>query len=157
MEESSSKLRKLKREVEFELEQLRRIAKLAEALAAVPSEERRPWDAAAAAKYVSDLFLGFENLCRRRYRYMSVSEPSGPESHSEMLSDFLRQSELGASLSPELAQRFKKYLRFRHRFSHGYGYEISWEIVEEPLDLLPSTIAVLDEVWRGWLARLPDV
>jgi len=36
-------------------------------------------------------------------------------------------------------------------FAHGYGYEVSWEIVEEPLRMLPDTVALLTSTWRRWL------
>jgi hypothetical protein len=55
------KKEKLKREILFELDQLKSLASQSEGLFLWPAEHRRPWDAAAAAKYVSDLVLGLEN------------------------------------------------------------------------------------------------
>jgi hypothetical protein len=156
MAESSSRQHRLSREIECELAQLARVADMAGRLAAVPESERRPWDAAAASKYVADLFLGFENLCKRRYRYLNLPAPSSPDSHSEILTDFLNETALGGSLSNTLAERLKKYLRFRHRFSHGYGCEVSWEIAEEPLRLLPETVEILSAIWKTWLDDLPN-
>ena len=120
-------------------------------LAAVPVSERRPWDVAAAAKYVADLSLGLENLCKRRCHYLGLPVPEGRDSHSQVLRDFLSQPDLGGLLDAEVAQRLQKYLRFRHRFAHGYGHEVTWEVVEEPLRLLPSTVASLVSVWESWL------
>jgi hypothetical protein len=68
MAEFSSKRHRLAREIECELDQLARVADIARRLSALSEAERRPWDAAAASKYVADLFLGFENLCKRRNR-----------------------------------------------------------------------------------------
>jgi len=155
MAESFSKRRRLEREIELELDQLRRVAEMAGKLAELEPDERRPWDSAAAAKYVADLFLGLENLCKRRYRYLDRHIPDGPESHTQILADFLQEPSLGGSLDGPLAERLKRYLRFRHRFSHGYGYEVNWEIVEEPLQLLPETVDVLTKMWREWVASLP--
>jgi uncharacterized protein YutE (UPF0331/DUF86 family) len=73
-----------------------------------------------------------------------------------MMQDFLATAGLGRELTPEMAQRLKKYLRFRHRFVHGYGFQVSWRLVEEPLRLLPDTVSVLATVWRNWLAALPE-
>ena len=39
-------------------------------------------------------------------------------------------------------------------FIHGYGHEVKWEVVEEPLRLLPDTIAAVADAWERWLATL---
>lgn len=145
----------LVREIRYELDQLKQMAEKAGALAQVPDQDRRPWDAAAAAKYATDLFLGLENLCKRRYRWLGSEMPDGPESHTRILQDFLNATELGGRLSPDLALRLKKYLRFRHRFFHGYGHEVSWDIVEEPLRLIPETVGIITDLWIQWLSDLP--
>jgi hypothetical protein len=155
MAECSSKRRRLAREIECELGLLQRVAEMASRLAALTPEERRPWDSAAAAKYVADLFLGLENLCKRRYRYLGQPVPDGPDSHTEILDQFLHEPGLGRSLDAAVSERLKKYLRFRHRFSHGYGHEVNWDIVREPLRLLPETVGVLAATWRAWVAKLP--
>jgi len=154
MDESSSRQLRLVREIDCELQQLERVAEVAAQISALGESERRPWDSAAAAKYVADLFLGLENLCKRRLRYLDLPVPGGPESHSEILKQFLADPDLGASLGDDVALRLKKYLRFRHRFSHGYGYEVAWETVEEPLKLLPETVTLLDSIWRNWVSRI---
>jgi uncharacterized protein YutE (UPF0331/DUF86 family) len=59
---------------------------------------------------------------------------------------------LGDRISREVAERLKLYKDFRHRFVHGYGFEVSWELVEEPLTLLPDTVEELVRVWTSWLA-----
>lgn len=120
-------------------------------LISVPTEQRRPWDAAAAAKYVFDLALSLENLCKRRYLALGLPHPTGPDSHSRVLDDFLAEPNLGGELTGEESLRLKKYVRFRHRFAHGYGHEIDWPIVEEPLRLLPETVERLTEIWERWL------
>lgn len=142
-------------EIHFEIEQMQEVASLAVALSAVPENERRPWDVAAAAKFVADFFLGLENLCKRRYRFLGKPFPEGPDSHSVLLNDFVETAGLGGSLSTELKERLWKYLRFRHRFVHGYGWQMRWELVEEPLRLLPETVRQISEVWDIWLASLP--
>ena len=146
---------KLVREIRYELDQLQRVANVAAELASVPPPERRAWDAAAAAKYVTDLSLGLENLCKRRCRYLGIACPEGPQSHSLILKDFLDASDLGRTLPEELGHRLKKYLRFRHRFTHGYGYEVRWELVDEPLRLLPETVKMLCKLWEEWLRCIP--
>lgn len=145
---------KLAAELMQELEQLRVVAQHAAELAQVLAGERRPWHAAAGAKYAADLVNGLENLCKRRYRAMSLPIPEGEDSHSRILEGFLDAPDLGATLSEEVKHRLKKYLRFRHRFLHGYGHEVKWEIVDEPLRVLPETVMILREVWLRWLQQM---
>jgi hypothetical protein len=145
---------KLAAEVTQELDQLRMVAQHAAELAQVPASERRPWHAAAGAKYAADLVSGLENLCKRRYRAMNLPMPEGEDSHTRILEAFIEAPDLGATLSNEVKHRLKKYLRFRHRFVHGYGHEVKWEIVDEPLRLLPETVVILREVWLRWLQRM---
>jgi hypothetical protein len=146
---------RLAEEVQLQLAQLGQMAAVASQLAKVSAEERRPWDAAAAAKYIADLTLGLENLCRRRCIHLGIPLPEGEDSHSRLLEGFLSDPQLGGRLPAEIQQRLKKYLRFRHRFLHGYGHEVRWEIIEEPLSLLPQTVSALQTVWNGWLEDLP--
>jgi len=142
--------------IEHELTSLTRVAEMVVQLLDAAGQDPRPWHAAAGAKYVADLFMGLENLCGRRYAALGLQRPKGPDSHSRILEEFLAAASPGGSLSPELADRLRKYLRFRHRFTHGYGYEVAWELVEEPLRLLPETVQVLGQLWRTWLSALPD-
>jgi len=147
---------KLKREIVCELDQLRRVAELSSKLSQVPADRRDPWDAAAAAKFVADLFLGLENLCKRRYKHLDLIPPGGSDHHYKILNEFLSLPELGGSLPEEMGERLKKYLSFRHRFFHGYGYEVSWDIVEEPLRLLPETVQIISNIWTSWLDTAKD-
>ncbi len=124
---------KLAEEIRFELNQLHGNVEIARQLAAIPEAGRRPWDAAAAAKYISDVIAGLENLCKRRNAALNRKSPEGPDFHKRILDDFIAEKQLGGRMMPENIGYLKKYLRFRHRFLHGYGHEINWGIVEEPL------------------------
>jgi hypothetical protein len=145
---------RLREEVRFELDQLRRVAEVARELADVPEAERRPWDAAAAAKYIFDLAMSLENLCKRRHAAFGQPHPSGPDSHSQVLAEFLQDPDLGGQLSTDEAFLLKQYFRCRHRFAHGYGHEVHWQIVSEPLRLLPQTAKRLAALWERWLERV---
>ena len=146
-----SKQLKLRREIAHELAQLQKLAEVGARLSALPPARRQPWDSAAAAKYISDLVLGLENLVKRTWLHVEKQLPEGPDSHQQLLAGFLADPLLGGQLSTEWQLRFKMYLRFRHRFLHGYGYEVNWEIVEEPLQRLPEAVALLEQLWAHWL------
>jgi hypothetical protein len=141
----------LDQDIRFELVQLERLAKVSQDLIAVPPEARRPWDSAAAAKYIADFYAGFENLCKQRMGALGIPFPEGSDSHSRILNDFLAQEDLGGRLTPGQSLLLKKYLRFRHRFIHGYGFDVSWEMVAEPLAKIPETVALLKRIWTDWL------
>jgi hypothetical protein len=145
----------LRDQIKLELEQLRGVADLASQIIGVEETARRPWDAAAAAKLVADLSAGLENLCKRRMIFLKLQVPDGANSHSEMLTAFLEDDDFQPSIDEDFALRLKKYLRFRHRFIHGYGHQVNWEIVEEPLKLLPDTVDRLAAIWEVWLDNLP--
>ncbi len=142
----------LEQEIGYQLRQLKQTAESAELLYREAVGDPRPWHSAAAAKYISDLMLGLENLWRRRCRHLQCPLPHGPSSHRQILADFLDDGRLGGRLPEGFSQRLGLYLRFRHRFVHGYGFELKWEIVEEPLRLLSDTINRLTECWEEWLS-----
>ena len=146
----------LAKEIQFDLDALRQTAELATQLLQHARQEQAPWLAAAAAKYIADVFMGVENLWKRRCRRLGQSVPDGPTSHYEALLAFLADPELGGRLPPDLEGRLGNYLRFRHRFVHGYGVGVAWAAVEEPLSLNPDTVAHLCRVWEQWLAGQED-
>ena len=143
-------------EIRWELSQLKKLAVTAGELAAIPDAKRDPWDATAAAKYVSDVFHGVENLWKRRCVFLNMPWPEGPDSHAKILNDFLATPSLGGRLIPEIAQRLRSYKSFRHRFIHGYAFEPVWEMVEEPLHLIPETIEAIAEIWEHWLEEIAN-
>ena len=142
---------RLATEIRFEIDQLRHLAAAVNELLKSIEGKPLPWHAAAGAKYIADLWMGIENLCKRRCVYLELQTPSGADSHSRLLDDFLAQPELGGKLSADIQHRLKKYKNFRHRFIHGYGFEIEWEKVDEPLRLLPETVELLTAIWSKWL------
>lgn len=100
--------------------------------------------------------MAVENLWKRRCRYLGQTVPEGATSHHDALLAFLDDPVLGKRLPPGMDERLANYLRFRHRFFHGYGYDVSWEKVAEPLALIPDTVDELRRVWEQWLAELPN-
>jgi hypothetical protein len=148
--------RQLEQEVRLELGRLQRTADAADKLRSSAGLNPPPWYAAAAAKYVADVFMGLENLWKRRCRYLGQPAPEGSTSHRDTLTQFLDNPEFGGRLPGQMEERLGNYLRFRHRFVHGYGYDLTWSMVEEPLALIPETVQELRTVWGNWLASLPE-
>ena len=146
---------KLATQIHAELRSLQQTADLAAQLLEHAKGDPAPWLAAAAAKYIADVFIGLENLWKRRCRHLGESFPEGPTSHYDTLLAFLADPDLGGRFPPEMEARFGNFLRFRHRFVHGYGIEVRWEMVEEPLSLIPDTVLQLSRVWQEWLAQVP--
>jgi len=107
---------RLATEIQFELEQLRRLATAVNQLLISIKGEPLPWHAAAGAKYVADIWMGIENLCKRRCSYLEIKAPSGADSHSRLLGDFFANPELGGKLSPDIQHRLKKIQEFPPSF-----------------------------------------
>ncbi len=99
---------RLAAEIRFEIDQLRQLAITVTGLLESIKGHPLPWHAAAGAKYVADLWMGIENLCKRRYIYLVLPIPSGADSHNRLLEDFLAQPELGGRLSADIQHRLKK-------------------------------------------------
>jgi len=57
-------------------------------------------------------------------------------------------------LWPNVEKSYSKRANFRHRFVHGYGFMVTWDMVEEPLRQLPETVETLTTVWNAWLAPI---
>jgi hypothetical protein len=146
---------RLERDVRLELGHLEKTAEAARDLCSNVGPNPSPLFSAAAAKYVADVFMGLENLWKRRCRYLKLPVPEGPASHRDTLAQFLDDPKLGKLLHPGVDEHLGRYLRFRHRFIHGYTYDVAWSIVEEPLALIPETVAELRRVWDNWLSGLP--
>lgn len=147
---------RLQEEINYELSQLEKITTISQQILSIPENQRKSWDATAAAKYIADFILGLENILKRKNTFLDCKLPEGPDFHHRLLNDFLNDKELGSQLSDEIRLRLKKYLRFRHRFIHGYGHEVNWEIVQEPLQLLPDTVKQIQLLWQKWLSQFED-
>jgi hypothetical protein len=98
--------------------------------------------------------MAVENLCKRRYAALEIPLPQGPDSHARILADLLAAPHFAERISANLSLRLKKYLAFRHRFTHGYGQILLWSMVEEPLRQIPETVSDLTGIWTDWLGTL---
>jgi len=142
-----------KRDILFETGRLRKLAEAARSALERPGLRKDAWDAAAAGKLISDLIGGLESFLKRRARLEGISLAQGSDWHLELLNSFLTDPAFGAAWTESQKALWMRYLRFRHRFIHGYGHELSWEIVQEPLEGLPAMAEGLAQAWEKWLAR----
>jgi hypothetical protein len=143
----------LQRDVLFEAGRLRKLASAARTALERPGLRKDAWDAAAAGKLISDLMGGLESLMKRKARAEGKSLPQGPDWHLEQLNGFLGDPAFGMTWTESQKALWMRYLRFRHRFIHGYGHELVWEIVQEPLEQLPAMAEELARVWELWVSR----
>ncbi|MFA5044265.1 MAG: hypothetical protein WC381_06575 [Kiritimatiellia bacterium] len=80
---------RLAAEIRFEVDQLRRLAIAVNEFLESIKGSPLPWHAAAGAKYVADLWMGIENLWKRRCVYLELPIPSGVDSHNVCSKIFL--------------------------------------------------------------------
>jgi hypothetical protein len=142
-----------KRDILFEIERLRALAAAARAAMQRPGLEKDAWDAAAAGKMISDLVGGLESLLKRKARADGKILPQGPDWHLVLLNGFLADPAFGYTWTESQKALWTRYLRFRHRFIHGYGHEMGWSMVREPLVELPAMAEALALVWENWVNR----
>lgn len=139
-----------KADIFFETNRLRQLASTAKAALSRPELKKDSWDAAAAGKLISDLIGGLESLLRKKSRAENTPMPQGPDWHLVMLNGFLEDPAFQSAWSESQKALLLRYLRFRHRFVHGYGHELSWEMVQEPLTDLPAIAEALAKAWEQW-------
>lgn len=83
---------------------------------------------AGAAALLHNFYNGIENVIKQAVRGRNINIPQGESWHRDLL---LKATEENV-ISEKLADDLKRYLAFRHFFSHGYA-----------LDLLPDRIEPL--------------
>jgi predicted nucleotidyltransferase len=141
----------LRKEVADELANLDRLAEQAKTLLQQLPASPTFIEAAAAGKLVHDFYTGVERIFERIAVRLGPGLPAGPNWHTWLLRGMEREVEgiRPAVIDHLLALRLLDYLRFRHLFRHGYGYELQWEKLEPLLRSLPETL----EEFRRQLAH----
>ncbi len=141
----------VRRDILFETGRLRVLAEAARSALARPGLKKDSWDAAAAGKLISDLVSGLESLLKRKARAEGKPIPQGPAWHLELLTAFLADPVFNSAWTEPQKALWIRYLRFRHRFIHGYGHELGWDMVQEPFVGLPSMAESLAQAWENWV------
>jgi hypothetical protein len=119
----------LQEQMAVEREQLRRLLDalrpLIEKCTASPPGEI---ELSALAAMLHSFYGGVENIFKRATLELGDRMPGGESWHKDLLESMARAtSRRTRVVSPELKQRLKDFMEFRHFFRHSYVFNLEWD------------------------------
>ena len=96
---------------------------------------------AGTAKFLSDIYTGFENVIKRIVQSRGLESPSGPSWHKELLDSAVENG----IISSRTWDSASKLLIFRHLSTHAYGMRLSPDRLEPLVRLAPGAFESFKE------------
>lgn len=128
----------LKREIVAELACMRQVIKQVELIRANVARGAVPGacDTAAAGLFLSQFYMGVENVLKRICRSRGLALPSGPNWHVALLDRFRPDASEGcpAIVDDDLYADLDMYRRYRHVVVHSYAFTLIWAKLVPGLD-----------------------
>ena len=109
----------------------------------------------ALAAMLHSFYNGMENIFKRTTLELGDSMPGGDSWHKELLDSMTKATgNRNAVLSPQLRNRIKEYMEFRHVFRHGYTFDLRWDRMKTLVLGCEETLKLLeDELDRFFEAK----
>lgn len=109
----------------------------------------------ALGSVVHSFYNGVENIFSRIAKGIDQSEPGGPTSHRDTLTQMGKaMATRPAVLSDKSAEQLEAYRMFRHFYRHSYSYFLSWDELESLVISLPQVWEDLKEDLHQFIAIL---
>ena len=111
------------------------IEKTLSSLPTKPLHKLSKLELAGVAALLHNFYNGIENVLKQAFRIKNIQTSQGESWHRDLLLRAIEENIVSETLSDEL----KRYLAFRHFFSHGYAIDLSPDRME-PLILDASKV-----------------
>ena len=111
------------------------IEKTLSSLPTKPPNKLSKLELAGVAALLHNFYNGIENVLKQAFRIRNIQTSQGESWHRDLLLRAIEENIVSETLSDEL----KRYLAFRHFFSHGYAIDLSPDRME-PLILDASKV-----------------
>jgi hypothetical protein len=125
-------VKKLKKLVDTELNNLERLSKEINKLLSGSKEKKDSIEVRAAGSIIHDFYCGIEKIFERVATVIDNHVPFGMNWHTDLLLQMGKTIEgiRDRVISEKLITKLKEYLRFRHLFRHLYGFELKWDRIK---------------------------
>ena len=110
--------------IQAECENIKQV--LAELASANSLEKLSTLELAGVATLIHNFYNGIENILKQILLHQGIKLPTGPSWHRELL-DIAESVNV---ISSSTLQELRRYLAFRHFFSHGYAFDLKVEIIK---------------------------
>ena len=122
------------------------IEKALSSLPTKPMTELSKLELAGVGALLHNFYNGIENVLKQAFRIKNIQILQGESWHRDLLLKAIEENILSETLSDEL----KRYLAFRHFFSHGYAIDLSPDRME-PL------ISAVRDVFKNFKREIDKV
>ncbi|RJX17455.1 MAG: hypothetical protein C4575_13125 [Desulforudis sp.] len=142
-----------------ELVQLGRLEDELRLMAKVKDAKLNVFRLRACASILHDFYSGIEKVFVSIAREIDGVVPKSDGWHREILEQMALEipSKRPAVIDRELARELERYLSFRHRFRHLYGYELEWSRLEPLIEGLGDTLQLFDNALDRFLTVVSDI